>query len=150
RGVGHLKLLRTLLAAGSIVTGAPSLAGVNSFSPTGPDGGVTYDVEYTAGGALLASTSRGIYRSTDGAANWTRVRELQAWAPGHLVVNPAIPGQVLAGSIGTVIRSADGGLTWAPVSGLPATIDFSVGVLEFAADGTLAFLAPQNGGKFYR
>ena len=99
----------------------PCVAGINSFTPTGPDGGVTYDIEFTGGGALLVTTSRAIYRSTDGGANWTRTRTAENWAsePPCGESRQSQPGPVWFGRR-TALRSTDGGVTWTSIAICPA------------------------------
>jgi photosystem II stability/assembly factor-like uncharacterized protein len=145
-----MKSLRALLRVFLLALALPVAAGINTFTPTGPDGGVTYDVEFTGGGALLATTYRAIYRSTDGGANWTRTRVVESWAPHHLAVNPANRDQVLFGSSTELLRSTDGGVTWTLLINPSPLQTKSVGVIEFSADGTVAWMALQNGGALYR
>lgn len=66
-------------------------------------------------GVLLAGTEKGIYRSTDGALNWTRVLPTSATV-NHLVQSPHDPAHFLAATQenGAWI-STDGGVNWAQV-----------------------------------
>ena len=77
---------------------------------------------------VLAATGRdarkpaqnGIYRSTDGAATWTRVHQflrgsgsnLQIGMVGRLARAPGRSGHVFAAGEFAVARSTDGGVTW--------------------------------------
>jgi photosystem II stability/assembly factor-like uncharacterized protein len=77
---------------------------------------------------VLAATGRdarkpaqnGIYRSTDGAATWTRVHQflrgngssLQFGMVGRLARAPGRSGHVFAAGEFAVARSTDGGVTW--------------------------------------
>jgi photosystem II stability/assembly factor-like uncharacterized protein len=61
---------------------------------------------------LLASTSQGIFRTTDGGLTWTLVSSLQARS---LVYNPKNPNTVFA-AFKTLIRSHDFGATWIQVT----------------------------------
>ncbi len=70
----------------------------------------------------------------------------------HLAVNPANRNQVLFGSrrFG-LARSIDGGVTWASVPSFRLLQTYlSVGLIEFRRDGSVAWMAPQNGGTLYR
>jgi len=141
---------RVLTGVVLLALALPAAAGINTFTPTGPDGGVTFDVAFTGGGALLATTHRAIYRSTDGGANWARVRVADSWAANHLAVNPANRDQVLVGSRNELLRSTDGGVTWTQLTNPSPLQSKSVGVIEFSAHGSIAWMALQNGGTLYR
>jgi photosystem II stability/assembly factor-like uncharacterized protein len=78
-------------------------------------------------GTLYVSTRSGVFKSTDGAANWTRL-DSQPAAGGlrALAIDPQTPGTIYASaadSIGAgVYKSTDGAVTWSAVnSGLRAT-----------------------------
>lgn len=129
----------------------PSAGGVNSFTATGPDGGYAYDVEFVTGGALLARTPRALYRSTDGGANWTLSRTVWTWDERLMSVNPANRSQVLMGAATEgLLRSTDGGVTWSQVANLPELAQNFVGMVAFSSDGSIAWMAQQNGGSLYR
>src|SRR5947209_11781151 len=64
---------------------------------------------------LYVGTEQGLFRSTDGADNWSRVESpldgLQIWS---LLVLPSDPDVILAGTCPSrLFRSGDGGRTWA-------------------------------------
>lgn len=138
-----------LTAALAFAASAASFAGTNVFTATGPSGGVAYDVEFTTGGALLATTSRGVYRSTDNGANWTRTLQTPTWFPMRLAVNPANRNVALSGT-SVLKRSTDGGQTWTDVQNLAPLATNPASVVEFSADGSLAWLSQQNGGNLFR
>jgi hypothetical protein len=123
----------------TILLAMPAFAGINSLSPTGPPGGYALDVEYVSGGALLATTSRGIYRSTDEGASWTRILASATAAPMPIVVNPADRSVVLWRASLFLYRSTDAGLTWSAVPNLPGGLIATGTPIVFAADGTLAW-----------
>src|SRR6516165_5303258 len=63
---------------------------------------------------LYAGTEQGLFRSTDGADNWTRVESplngLQIWS---LLLLPHAPDMILAGTCPSrIFRSTDGGRSW--------------------------------------
>lgn len=66
--------------------------------------------------SLLAATSKGIIRSTDGGRTWTRPKRVDAEEISGLAVSPADPALVIAMTRSGVFRSGDGGTTWARVS----------------------------------
>jgi photosystem II stability/assembly factor-like uncharacterized protein len=65
---------------------------------------------------LYAGTSRGVFKSTDGAANWIVANTgLPAFSVPSLAVNPMTPTTLYAGTAGDgVYKSTDGGATWQP------------------------------------
>ena len=143
-----MKTLR-LLACLAAFACAAAHAGINSFTPTGPSGGVAYDVKFANGGAVLATTSRGVYRSTDDGANWTRTLETPPWSPMRLAVNPVNRSVVLFGTT-TLKRSTDGGITWVNVPNLPQLANNPIGFIEFSADGSTAWMSQLSGGNLFR
>ncbi|MCB1630008.1 MAG: hypothetical protein KDI48_19930, partial [Xanthomonadales bacterium] len=74
----------------------------------------------------------GLYRSTDGGSNFSRVGENNTPAapgPGPLHVDhhvllfhPTIPGRLYNGNDGGIYRSGDGGASWESLSGTLATL----------------------------
>jgi photosystem II stability/assembly factor-like uncharacterized protein len=67
-----------------------------------------------AGHFFLAVHGEGILRSTDGGANWTRVR---AGSAATIAADPFRPGRLAAGTEDGLIVSGDGGATWRPADG---------------------------------
>lgn len=61
------------------------------------------------------SGRRGTFVSSDGGANWTRLRE-NLFA--YVLAAPAERSLLLAGVADGIVRSADGGRTWSPVAAL--------------------------------
>jgi hypothetical protein len=67
---------------------------------------------------VIAATSNGIYRTTNGGASWTQV---QTGSFKDLKFNPSNP-LIMYATGATYYRSADGGATWTNItSGLPTT-----------------------------
>ena len=102
-------------------------------------------VDPSNGNVVFAGTSSALYRSLDAAASWSLV----ATAPGStsieaVAVAASDPTVVYAGYydagfpqtvVGGVLKSTDGGATWAPVNaGLPGLAGF--GVFAVAIDPT--------------
>ena len=59
-----------------------------------------------------AGTTRGLYRTTDGGATWSRVLAFQTYT---VAVDPVSPSTVYAGGNGAH-KSVDGGATWTQIS----------------------------------
>ena len=64
---------------------------------------------------LYAATKKGLFRSADGGATWSRVAQgLKEDEIEAIVVGP--DGTAWTGAFDGVFRSADGGTTWQPAS----------------------------------
>jgi photosystem II stability/assembly factor-like uncharacterized protein len=76
-------------------------------------------VQANDGSLYAATSSGGVYRSTDGASNWTPlVAGFRSQSARIFAFQPGNTGVVLAGTadpsnIGFIYRSTDGGVTWA-------------------------------------
>src|SRR5262249_47417751 len=100
---------------------------------------------------LLASTSAGLFRSTDGGRAWSLVRAVAD--PQAIATNPRNPQVVLVATLfGGIQRSVDGGRTFAPVPGTP-TVRFVSGDREvsgrFLAGGAAGALESLDGGRTF-
>ena len=131
--------MRRFLRSWAILLAAPAFAGINVLSPTGPAGGYALDVEYVSGGALLATTSKGMYRSTDDGASWTPIQQNSISGPMPIAVNPANRSVVLWRGNLFLYRSTDAGLTWTAVSSFPGGLTSTGTPIVFAANGALAW-----------
>ena len=84
--------------------------------PVGSIGYLVFDRHRT--GVLLAFTSYGVWRSTDGGASWNQVL-----APDSVDLNIAAAvgteGDLIGGGPSGIFRSSDGGATWSRVGGGP-------------------------------
>jgi photosystem II stability/assembly factor-like uncharacterized protein len=82
--------------------------------------GVEYRVSPTAGTTVYASSSTGVYRSTDGAASWQLiVNGLAATPISAVAVRPALPTVLLAGvdHVG-ILRGRPSGQSWRTGTGV--------------------------------
>jgi len=67
---------------------------------------------------MLAATSRGVFRSTDGCRSWTRVAGgLEQATAAAVLVHPVRSREAFAAQGGAVWRTSDGGETWRPMDG---------------------------------
>jgi photosystem II stability/assembly factor-like uncharacterized protein len=89
-----------------------------AWNAHGPDGGSVLAVD-SGGSQLRIATSDGIYESSDGGANWSRLGDLPrgSWT-SSVVSSPANPAIVMASASGQLYRSTDGGAHWIG-TGLP-------------------------------
>ena len=100
------------------------------------------------GKTILAATGNGIYRnSTAGTGDWN-VQEFGNFL--DLDFHPTDSNKAIAGlRTGGAVFSDDGGTTWSPATGLPAS--GRVEITYAAKDGSIAYAsADSGGGKLYR
>jgi photosystem II stability/assembly factor-like uncharacterized protein len=85
---------------------------------------------------LAATAGSGVFRSDDGGGSWRSVLPV----PARVVLfDPRTPSTALAGGLGQVYRSLDGGSTWTPLgTGLNDEVPSSVIVDQQQAGGYLA------------
>ena len=106
-------MLQGLLIAAAISMGVAS-AGTNQWTSVGPSGGSFSGVRYLGNGVAVAASLRGIYRTTDHGANWTRVAELVGSGGSYgqtIAVNPVDNAQVIVFSHEAIYCSSDRGST---------------------------------------
>jgi hypothetical protein len=100
------------LAAGA----GPARAGINTWTPIGPDGGaIAFLAASPAQPGLLyaAATGAGVFRSEDGGASWMRASRGLDVAVQALTVDPRSPATVYAIAGFDLWKSVDAGATWA-------------------------------------
>jgi hypothetical protein len=89
------------------------------------------------GDLLYTETSAGIFKTTDGGANWSNVTSSRAvW----ISVSPVDDDVVWSVNGGTVRRSTDAGATWPVVSGFGFTVGSSTKILAHPTDPLGAFV----------
>lgn len=102
---------------------------------------------------ILLSTTNGIYRSTNGGANWslTELSTVESFAIDPNVSNTILAGVESTSAAGRVLRSTDGGMSWSPYALSPNGIVEAVAVKPgsssqlIIANG-LGVLRSSNGG----
>jgi len=101
-------------------------------------------------GVLFVGTGqRGLFRSTNGGETWTKITVNVPLGVARLIINRA--GHILAGRLGSVLRSTDNGANWTEMgTGLPYAdltallVDSSGGLLAGTVDGVFR-LADSSG-----
>ena len=118
-------------------------AGINTWTLTGPDAGTATFVAIhpTNSQIALIWTSRGIYRTSDGAGHWSLVHE-QGFTGRNIAFDPTHPDRVFA-TRGYLLVSNDAGQTFAQLPGSRSDIR----QVEFSADGVV-YAANYNGRVF--
>jgi photosystem II stability/assembly factor-like uncharacterized protein len=111
------RLLAIFLVLGAaLCVVPPARAGVNWWTPTGPEGGLIFDLEVDPQTrTVYAGTAGGVFASTNGGTSWVR-RNRGLGAYGGLLAHSATPAPALytVGREGVIYRSLDGGLSWIP------------------------------------
>ncbi|HYL36035.1 MAG TPA: hypothetical protein VEV17_09000 [Bryobacteraceae bacterium] len=124
----------TIYAAASGTSGGlyKSTDGGNTWNATGLNGtvvgtqfisGLAIDPENTstvyAATADSNGSSGGLWKSTDGGANWQNLFSSSSSRALAVIVSPQNSGTLYAGTDAGVMTSADGGQSWMPVPGSP-------------------------------
>jgi photosystem II stability/assembly factor-like uncharacterized protein len=119
---------RLLLAA--LFYMASANAGVNEFTLTGNDGGYIWAIAAQPGNPnlVLAGTARGIYRSTNGGADWTLSTPDMIGLPEFIAFDPVTPNRVYVLNR-QVYVSEDAGQSFAATTAVSTYYDYlTVGV----------------------
>lgn len=120
----------------------PSAAGVDRWTPLGPDGGTVTALaaDPQVHGTLYAGTDGGaVWKSLDGGLHWFSASEgLASSGITALAVAPGGSGRVWAGTPGGLYQTEDGGASWQRVWSVPGRPDRSPDhwILSLAADPT--------------
>ena len=106
-------LLRSLVSLLSLAA-VPAWAGVNVWTPIGPDGGNVFALTAAAqqAGVLYAGTSGGVFKSADGGASWSWSSRGLPGGVVSLAVAPSNNMVLYAGTFNDLFLSRDGGATW--------------------------------------
>ena len=119
-----LAALATLVAIGAAT---PLQAGSNQWTGNGPYGGqvTVLAVDPQTPATLYAAGFSGVFKSSNGGANWARASDgIADPSVDALVVDPVTPTTLYAGSTqgGSVVKSTNAGATWAPLAGAPTLV----------------------------
>jgi photosystem II stability/assembly factor-like uncharacterized protein len=97
----------------------PATAGLDRWTPLGPEGGVITALAADPGPpvTLYAGADGGIWKSSDGGDHWRRLAgqgldPLALLTIRSLVADPGTPGRVFALTGNGTFRSSDDGVTW--------------------------------------
>lgn len=94
---------------------------------------------------VFVGTSRGIYRSQDGGAGWTKVHTADV---NQLRLNRAAPGEIYAATSTGVHSSGDGGATWGPLN--EGLVSLNVRCLDWLPAQQLMYAGTLDGSIFQR
>ncbi|HKV12287.1 MAG TPA: hypothetical protein VJ725_29350 [Thermoanaerobaculia bacterium] len=135
-----------VLLAVFLLAGAVSLsAGVNRWTPIGPEGGATWSLDAGPGVIYTGTRSGGVLKSLDGGASWSPTSGLPPEVIVDVAVDPTNPAVAYAvPSIDNPYRTTDGGSSW-----FRTRLATRVDLLEVAPSepGTLYGSSP---GAFFR
>jgi Calx-beta domain/Carboxypeptidase regulatory-like domain/Beta-propeller repeat/CarboxypepD_reg-like domain len=102
----------------------------------------------SAPNTIYASTTDGIYRSTDGGAAWTKAPSAGLSSPtvvSALAVDPSNSSVIYLAQFSSLFRSADGGNNWAAINGAPLGTG-SIACIAFdPATSTTMYVGGSNG-----
>jgi uncharacterized repeat protein (TIGR01451 family) len=121
-----------------------ALAGTNSWTGSGPEGGNIRDVEFdpTGGNVVFAMTPRGLYRSGNGGADWTLINEDIVDAP--FAIDPTDSDVMYFASGDELLRSSDGGESATALANWPGATATGIDV---GGDGVV-YVSTGNDGVF--
>jgi len=111
------------VAAAQAMTAWPAHAGVNFWTPLGPDGGSidTLTASPAQPGLLYATSLAGLFRSADGGATWARMSRGLVGFVGGVVADPQSAATVYAIDEFGLVKSVDAAASWTLLGQLPGS-----------------------------
>jgi len=129
-------------------------AGINSWSPRGPFGGIVTSVVINPANPSVAYAAAryALYKSTDSGVTWTELtQDFGRYPIVDVALDPANPAKLYVASLGGgVFRSTDEGASFTRLSAVPtdANVDGPSG-FGISADGNTLYY-PTISGRFFR
>jgi photosystem II stability/assembly factor-like uncharacterized protein len=135
------------LAAAAVIAMAAAPAQA-AFSRVSASAGEVRDFLATSSTAMLAGTQGGgLYRTTDGGANWTWVSSFPGRYVWKLVQSPAASARIYAATQTGIYKSTDTGNTWTQITHDPTR---ALAISPGSTAGNDTLLAGVTGGGLYR
>lgn len=146
RSVSMIALLIVAISASFAVRAGPGV-----WTSSGPEGGQVIDLETSAAApaVVYASSSSALFKSVDSGTSWSQLASMQNLGFIQKVVASQSDASVVYLLTSTVLKSVDGGASFAPVTGagLPAEYFVADLVLSPVEDNTL-YLTTRTTGAF--
>ncbi len=101
-----------------------------------------------AGGALIARTDTGLYRSLDHGSTWSTIPLPSS--PGLVGVDPTNASRIYAGSANTLQKTVNGGVSWASALSLGGVNERVLGVATSPANPQVIYLAAGQSNNDFR
>jgi photosystem II stability/assembly factor-like uncharacterized protein len=147
---GELRTVARMAGIAVALSSGPALAGINTFTPIGPDGGFveTIIIHPTQPSIAFALTGAGYYRSTDSGLTWSPIRPGLRTPPSDLAIDPSDPNRIIVAAAGEApLLSTDAGATLASAGNFPA-VAAGITEVEFSGDGSVVYAA--SGARIFR
>jgi hypothetical protein len=152
-------VLLAALALPFAAPSAPAEAGVNTWTPSGPEGGIitALAIDPQSPDTLYAGIEEhGVYKSTNGGASWAVVNTgLTDMRILSLAAAPSTPVTLYAGTYFGVFKSIDGGASWSESNvGLTDTtvtalaVDKTTPATLYAGTGSGVFKSTNSGANW--
>jgi photosystem II stability/assembly factor-like uncharacterized protein len=131
---------RILLAVSLFCMAGLSIAGVNTWTALGPDGGAVFRIAFSPSGTVFALTAAGLVRSTNGGSSWQTTSPGLRNAPQGLAIDPTDPQRIYMAvpDLPSFYVSNDGGASFQTISGLPAISNATMAAA--GADGQTVYM----------
>lgn len=108
-------------------------------------------IDPVTAGTVYAGTSAGVWKSTNGGANWSNVGSTVGFAFG-LAIDPVVPSTIHAASHLGLFRSTNAGASWTRTNTSPANavaVDPNNRSVVLAATNSAGVLRSGSGGLFW-